>query len=167
MPDSKDHTKQALLQARLRAARNRRASSSLPRRPVRLYCPHGGSVHYDQSTLSGRVYFGLERILERFTDRLIFVSAYERDSYLAKVGKARCPHSLVRNGLNEEELERSHPSTYAGVYGHFCKLNFAVHKKDPAAGRSIVCHVLLCTKKEDELFSSVHFLPKLKHLVSV
>ena len=24
------------------------------------------------------------------------MSAYERDSYLAKVGKARCPHSLVR-----------------------------------------------------------------------
>ena len=42
---------------------------------------------------------------------------------------------LVSLGLNEEELERSHPSTYAGVYGNFCKLNFAAHKKDPAAGR--------------------------------
>ena len=41
---------------------------------------------------------------------------------------------LVSLGLNEEELERSHPSTYAGVYGNFCKLNFAAHKKDPAAG---------------------------------
>lgn len=80
------------------------------RRPVRLYCPHGGSVHYDQTTLSGRVYFGLERILERFTDRLVFVSAYERDSYFAKVGEAHCPHSLVRNGLNEEEFEPIKPN---------------------------------------------------------
>jgi glycosyltransferase involved in cell wall biosynthesis len=75
------------------------------RRPVRLYCPHGGSVHYDQHKLSGRLYFGLERFLERFTDRLIFVSAYERDSYFAKVGEAHCPHSLVRNGLNGDEFE--------------------------------------------------------------
>ena len=74
-------------------------------RPARLYCPHGGSVHYDQSTLSGRVYFGLERLLERFTDRLIFVSEYERDGYFAKVGKAHCPHSLVRNGLRPDEFE--------------------------------------------------------------
>ena len=86
--------------------RNRNTGShKSPRRPVRLYCPHGGSVHYDQTALSGRLYFGLERILERFTDRLIFVSAYERDSYFAKVGEAHCPHSLVRNGLNDEEFE--------------------------------------------------------------
>ncbi|MEP0942301.1 MAG: glycosyltransferase [Rhizobiaceae bacterium] len=87
--------------ARLIGSLLRRSS----RRPVRLYCPHGGSVHYDQNKLSGRLYFGLERLLERFTDRLIFVSAYERDSYFAKVGEAHCPHSLVRNGLNDDEFE--------------------------------------------------------------
>ncbi|CAJ1961351.1 unnamed protein product [Cylindrotheca closterium] len=50
---------------------------------------------------------------------------------------------LVSLGLNEEELSRSHPSSYAGVYGHFCKLNFAAHKKDPAAVpmfRDLVSH---------------------------
>ena len=73
-------------------------------RPVRLYCPHGGSIHYDQNTLSGRIYFGLERILERFTDRLIFVSDYERQGYFSKVGKSHCPHSLARNGLTEDEF---------------------------------------------------------------
>ena len=73
-------------------------------RPVRLYCPHGGSIHYDHNTLSGRIYFGLERILERFTDRLIFVSDYERQGYFSKVGKSHCPHSLARNGLTEDEF---------------------------------------------------------------
>ncbi|NKB52021.1 MAG: glycosyltransferase [Rhizobiaceae bacterium] len=71
---------------------------------VRLYCPHGGSVHYDRHRLSGRLYFGLERFLERLTDRLIFVSEYERDSYFAKIGETRCPYSLVRNGLNKDEF---------------------------------------------------------------
>lgn len=85
-------------------------SGRVVRRPVRLYCPHGGSVHYDQTSVSGRLYFGLERILERFTDRLIFVSAYERDSYFSKIGEAHCPHSLVRNGLNDEEFEPIKPN---------------------------------------------------------
>lgn len=85
-------------------------------RPARLYCPHGGSIHYDRSTLAGRIYFGLERTLERFTDRLIFVSAYERDGYFAKVGKARCPHSLVRNGLTSEEFEPVHAADDASDF---------------------------------------------------
>lgn len=74
-------------------------------RPARIYCPHGGSVHYDKNKLSGRLYFGLERQLERLTDRLIFVSAYERDGYFAKVGTTRCPHTLARNGLTKAEFK--------------------------------------------------------------
>ena len=75
------------------------------KRPVRLYCPHGGSIHYDQSKPSGKFLFSLERFLERFTDRLVFVSQYERDGFFAKVGKAHCPHSLVRNGLTPDEFK--------------------------------------------------------------
>lgn len=41
---------------------------------------------------------------------------------------------LVDLEVVEEELLRAHPSSYAGIYGEFCELNFAVHKKDPAAG---------------------------------
>ncbi len=74
------------------------------KRPVRLYCPHGGSVHYSASSLSGKLFFMLERLMERFTDRLIFVSNYERDGFFAKVGSAHCPDSLVYNGLTEPEF---------------------------------------------------------------
>lgn len=74
------------------------------KRPARLYCPHGGSIHYDHKTLAGRFYFGAERILERFTDRLIFVSRYEQDTYFDKVGQSACPYSLARNGLKPEEF---------------------------------------------------------------
>lgn len=74
-------------------------------RPARLYCPHGGSIHYAAGSLAGRIFFPLERIMERFTDRLIFVSNYERDGYLQKVGEPSCPTSLVYNGLTEPEFE--------------------------------------------------------------
>ena len=90
-------------------------------RPVRLYCPHGGSVHYNARSLAGRIYFGLERVLERFTDRLIFVSSYEQKSYFNKIGTAHCPHSLVYNGLNKEEFapvlsaSDAHDFVYVGM----------------------------------------------------
>ena len=72
--------------------------------PARLYCPHGGSMHFASTSLSGRIYFILERALERVTDQLVFVSNYERDAYLTKVGEPNCAYSVVRNGLRPEEF---------------------------------------------------------------
>ena len=86
--------------ARIIGSMLRRSNPAL----ARLYCPHGGSVHYDAATRGGRLYFGLERLLERMTDRLVFVSAYERDAYCTKVGPPRCETSLVRNGLAPQEF---------------------------------------------------------------
>jgi len=75
-------------------------------RPVaRLYSPHGGSLHYSADSLSGRVFFAIERFLERLTDHLIFVSGYEERAYNEKVGTPRCPVSLVYNGLRPAEFE--------------------------------------------------------------
>lgn len=72
---------------------------------ARLYCPHGGSIHFDPASLKGKIYFKLEQFLERYTDRLIFVSDYEKSGYHAKIGEPRCPSSLVYNGLGDEEFE--------------------------------------------------------------
>ncbi|MCF6322488.1 MAG: glycosyltransferase family 4 protein [Rhizobiaceae bacterium] len=74
-------------------------------RVARLYCPHGGSIHYDASSLKGKLFFFLERAMERISDRLIFVSRYERDGYSQKVGEPRCPTSLVYNGLQKDEFK--------------------------------------------------------------
>lgn len=71
---------------------------------ARLYCPHGGSIHYDRKSLKGRAFFTLERLLERMTDRLVFVSKYELDGYAEKVGEPTCATSLVYNGLSNEEF---------------------------------------------------------------
>ena len=79
-----------------------RASGS---RVARIYSPHGGSLHHDAASLGGRVYFAAERMLERMSDALIFVSQYEADVYAAKVGRPRRPFVIVRNGLRPEEFE--------------------------------------------------------------
>ncbi|MBA3517370.1 MAG: glycosyltransferase, partial [Rhizobiales bacterium] len=56
----------------------RLAGATLRRRgrPVAVfYAPHGGSLHFDKASAAGRVYFAVERGLERLTDGLIHVSA--------------------------------------------------------------------------------------------
>jgi glycosyltransferase involved in cell wall biosynthesis len=71
----------------------------------RLYSPHGGSLHYDETTITGRLFFGLERLMERLTDHLLFVSDYERRTFQRKVGEPTLPNSLVYNGLGASEFE--------------------------------------------------------------
>lgn len=71
---------------------------------ARLYCPHGGSLHYDAKTLKGRIFFAVERLFERVTDGLVFVSRYEAAQYAAKVGTPRVPARVIYNGLAEQEF---------------------------------------------------------------
>ncbi len=70
-----------------------------------FYAPHGGSLHYDAASAAGRFFFAVERGLERLSDGLIHVSAYEAETYRQKVGVPRCPAHVVRNGLRPEEFE--------------------------------------------------------------
>ncbi|WP_269930223.1 glycosyltransferase family 4 protein [Aminobacter sp. HY435] len=74
-------------------------------RVARIYSPHGGSLHYDEKTTSGKAFFALERLMERFTDHLLFVSDYERRTFVRKIGEPRAANSLVYNGLQEAEFE--------------------------------------------------------------
>lgn len=71
---------------------------------VCIYAPHGGTLHFDETSLEGRIYFGLERALERLTDALVHVSAYEAETYRRKVGIPRCRAVVIRNGLREDEF---------------------------------------------------------------
>lgn len=76
------------------------------KRPIaRFYAPHGGSLHYDPKSLLGRIYFRIERSLERVTESLFHVSAYEQQTYASHVGVPRCPAIVVRNGLRPEEFD--------------------------------------------------------------
>ena len=80
------------------------------RKVLRIYCPHGGSLHYDAGTAEGQTYFRLERFLERLTDGFVFVSGYEENSYRTKVGATRRAICRVYNGLWPAEFEPIDPT---------------------------------------------------------
>ncbi|MGB3390574.1 MAG: glycosyltransferase family 4 protein [Pseudaminobacter sp.] len=85
-------------------------------RVARLYSPHGGSLHYDEATTTGKFFFGLERLMERLTDHLLFVSAYEQRTFQRKIGLPIVPHSLVYNGLRAAEFEPVIPNVDAADF---------------------------------------------------
>ena len=74
------------------------------RKVSRVYCPHGGSLHYDPHRFEGRVYHTLERLLGKFTDGIVFVSDYEASAYESKVGNSKALTRIVYNGLAPEEF---------------------------------------------------------------
>lgn len=71
---------------------------------ARIYSLHGGTLHYDETALVGRLFFTLERTMERITDSLLFVSDYERQTYIQKVGRPKVRSRLVYNGLTPQEF---------------------------------------------------------------
>jgi glycosyltransferase involved in cell wall biosynthesis len=85
-------------------------------RVARLYSPHGGSLHYDEATLTGKFFFSLERLMARFTDHLLFVSDYERRTFERKIGEPPIPNSLVYNGLRAAEFEPVPPHADAADF---------------------------------------------------
>lgn len=87
--------------ARLAGSRLRVSGSCV----ARFYSPHGGSLHYDSRTARGQLYFGIERFFERWTDNLIFVSDYERRTYVEKIGEPGTNWELIHNGLRPSEFE--------------------------------------------------------------
>lgn len=74
-------------------------------RVARLYSPHGGSLHYDERKLSGRGIFLMEKVLERLSDHILFVSRQERHVYRRKIGEPARPYSVIYNGVTEAEFE--------------------------------------------------------------
>jgi glycosyltransferase involved in cell wall biosynthesis len=72
---------------------------------IRVYTPHGGSLHYPLSTLKGAFYSRLERALMDSTDLFLFESAFARDTYQRMIGT---PGGLVRcvfNGVTADEFD--------------------------------------------------------------
>ena len=72
---------------------------------IRIYTPHGGSLHYRPETLKGAFYTRLERALMNRTDLFLFESGFARDTYERVVGK---PSGLVRcvfNGVGANEFD--------------------------------------------------------------
>ncbi|WP_426615813.1 glycosyltransferase family 4 protein [Bradyrhizobium sp. McL0616] len=72
---------------------------------IRIYTPHGGSLHYPLNTLKGEFYARLERSLINATDLFLFESAFARDTYQRIVGMPKGVVHCVFNGVTPEEFE--------------------------------------------------------------
>jgi glycosyltransferase involved in cell wall biosynthesis len=73
-------------------------------RAIRVYTPHGGSLHYGRHTLRGAVYGGLEGVLMRRTELFLFESQFARNAYQAMVGPPRSIVRVVPNGITPAEM---------------------------------------------------------------
>jgi glycosyltransferase involved in cell wall biosynthesis len=95
---------------------------------IRVYTPHGGSLHYPLNTLKGILYSRLERALMNATDLFLFESAFARDTYQRTIG---VPAGLVRcvfNGVTADEFDpvaRADDATDVVYVGEFRRIKGA------------------------------------------
>ena len=72
---------------------------------IRVYTPHGGSLHYDRNSLSGHAYLAAEKMLMPRGALYLFESAFSADTFRAKVGVPQGIMRVVHNGVGMEEFE--------------------------------------------------------------
>ena len=77
---------------------------------IRVYTPHGGSLHYPLSTVKGQLYSRLEHALMNNTELFLFESAFARDTYQRTIG---VPKGLVRTVFNGVTAGEFDPVTMA------------------------------------------------------
>jgi len=73
---------------------------------IRVYTPHGGSLHYPLHTWKGTFYSRFERALMNNTDLFLFESAFARNTYQRTIGTpAKGLVRCVFNGVTAEEFD--------------------------------------------------------------
>ncbi len=78
-----------------------------------FYTPHGGSLNFKPGTIKAQVFLGIEGLLERQTDGLIFESAYAARVYRERVNAAGAPERVIPNGLQPEDFAEFAPDPKA------------------------------------------------------
>ena len=71
---------------------------------LRVYTPHGGSLHYSRGSPLGLFYLTAERLLAARTDLFLFESAYGAAVFRDKVGEPQALARVVHNGVLEAEF---------------------------------------------------------------
>jgi len=72
---------------------------------LRVYTPHGGSLHYEWTSPTGFVYLASEREMLPRSDLILFESAFSRDVFRAKIGDPGARGRVVYNGVAPAEFE--------------------------------------------------------------
>lgn len=91
---------------------------------IRIYTPHGGSLHYPRNTLKGALYARLERALMNRTELFLFESIFARDTYERMIGHPQGLVHCVFNGVTAGEFDPISPAAdqtdlaYVGEFRH-------------------------------------------------
>jgi glycosyltransferase involved in cell wall biosynthesis len=81
-----------------------------------FYTPHGGSLHFPEGSPAAIAFIGMEKVLARFTDGLIFESDYIRREYERRVGAGLAPTMVVTNGLQPSDFAAHAPGADAADF---------------------------------------------------
>ncbi len=82
---------------------------------IRVYTPHGGSLHYSVTSPVGFAYIAAERLMKARTDLFLFESEYALDTFTKKLGPPK--HAkVVHNGIRADELVRVEPEADAADF---------------------------------------------------
>jgi glycosyltransferase involved in cell wall biosynthesis len=87
-----------------------------PRAMIRVYTPHGGSLHYEPDTLVHRLYIAVETALERVTDLIPFESAFAERRFREAIGLTHALSRVVHNGLRPDEFAPVAPAADAADF---------------------------------------------------
>jgi glycosyltransferase involved in cell wall biosynthesis len=82
-------------------------------RAIRVYTPHGGSLHYSRGSPVGMLYLTLEQMLMARTELFLFESRYGRDVFTAKIGTPKSLVRVVHNGVTAAEFVEVAPQADA------------------------------------------------------
>ena len=75
------------------------------KRALRVYTPHGGSLHYRRDSIGGWINLTAEQILMLRTDLFLFESAYSAEVFRRKIGDPGDRLRVVLNGVSPDEFE--------------------------------------------------------------
>jgi glycosyltransferase involved in cell wall biosynthesis len=133
---------------------------------IRVYTPHGGSLHYPLNTFKGAFYARLERALMNNTELFLFESAFARDTYQRTIGTPRGLVRCVFNGVTADEFDpivKAEDSTdvvYVGEFRHIKGADLLVDAvaRLRADGRPITLTLAGDGEESDALKAQVHRL---------
>ena len=78
-----------------------------------FYTPHGGTLNYAPTSLEGRIFIQLEKVLDRLTDGLIFESTFAARLYGERIATGNAPRRIIHNGLQPSDFTPVTPTAAA------------------------------------------------------
>jgi glycosyltransferase involved in cell wall biosynthesis len=76
-----------------------------------VYTPHGGSLHYEWSSIAGFMFLSMEKYLAHKTDAYLFESAFGKTAFENKITSTNGKSFIVHNGLSAEEFKQRDQKT--------------------------------------------------------